>query len=278
MPTNYSLLRSRELRDEDGLASDTSLHLTHRPCVGKRGLEPRFWLILWGLFNTVFSIFLVIITFSLSQHAQLLIQKPVPPFSPIREAGAERYVNTRYKPNKIFQSPPSDEVDAAWHDWLREHDHLIRISGDKAKKLGLPEAVELYNDPGYHAYGLGVYHQMHCLSRIRKSFYPDRYYPNASQHEILHHTHHCFDVLRQAILCHGDISLVYWWNQNYTYIDEMGGRHYTEEYLHRTPEERATGSFVTWDTEVQCRDMGAINAWVKENQVDDNHYGGQLVD
>ncbi|KAL4755686.1 uncharacterized protein BDW70DRAFT_165215 [Aspergillus foveolatus] len=109
---------------------------------------------------------------------------------------------------------------------------------------------------------------MHCLSRIRKSFYPDRYYPNASRHEILHHTRYSLPW----------ISMVYWWNQNYTYVDEMGARHYTEEYLQRTPEARATGSFVTWDTEVQCRDLDAINAWVKENQVDDNHYGGQLVD
>jgi hypothetical protein len=66
---------------------------------------------------------------------------------------------------------------------------------------------------------------------------------------------HCFDVLRQAILCHGDISLVYWWNRNYSYIDETGLKHYTAEYLQRTPDERLTGSFVKWDTAVQCRDL-----------------------
>lgn len=89
---------------------------------------------------------------------------------------------------------------------------------------------------------------------------------------------HCFDVLRQAILCHGDVSLVYWWNQNYTYIDESGTKQYTEEYLQRTPQERATGSFVTWDSEVQCRDMDVINAWAKRNAVNDDDYGGQVVD
>ncbi|BCS27851.1 oxidase ustYa family protein [Aspergillus puulaauensis] len=279
MSANYSLLRARESQDEDVSEVEKSPHQSrYRLLFGKLDPHPRLWLKLWAMCNTIFSIFLVIAAFSLSYQARSLTDRPVPPPSPLREGGAERFINTRYKPDKLFQSPPSDEVDAAWHDWLRDHDRLIRVSGGKVKELGLPEAVELYADPGNYAYGLGVYHQMHCLSRLRKSFYPDRYYPNATQHEILHHTSHCFDVLRQAILCHGDVSLVYWWNQNYTYIDETGTKQYTEEFLQRTPQERATGSFVTWDSEVQCRDMDAINAWAKRNAVNDDDYGGQVVD
>ncbi|OJJ07805.1 hypothetical protein ASPVEDRAFT_89044 [Aspergillus versicolor CBS 583.65] len=279
MSANYSLLHSRESQDESISDVEKSSHQSrYRFPFGKLSSRPRLWLNLWAMSNTIFSIFLVIAAFGLNYHARSLADKPVPPSSPLREDGAERFVNTQYKPNKIFQSPPSDEVDAAWNDWLRDHDHIVRVSGEKAKDLGLPEAVELYEDPGYYAYGLGVYHQMHCLSRLRKSFYPERYYPNATQHEILHHIGHCFDVLRQAILCHGDVSLVYWWNKNYTYIDEAGTRQYTQEYLQRTPEERAKGSFVTWDSEVQCRDMDAINAWAKGNAVNDDDYGGQIVD
>jgi len=37
--------------------------------------------------------------------------------APIREAGIIRYVNKVYKPEKIFQSETSDEVEAAWDDW-----------------------------------------------------------------------------------------------------------------------------------------------------------------
>lgn len=172
---------------------------------------------------------------------------------------------------------------------------MFKFPKEKAIEVGLPEAIELFEDPGYGAYGLGVYHQMHCLNRIRKSFYPDAYYPGQARHELLHHASesgllcspaacayarqdHCFDVLRQAILCHGDISVVYWWNQNYTRTDEGGKQTYSEEYLRRTPEERALGSFVTWDSAVQCRDMEAINAWAKANRVDDDKYGGQIVD
>lgn len=236
------------------------------------------WMNVWLLCNAFSSIALLFVAFSLSSQSGEALQKPIPPYSPVREDGSERYLNTQYRPDKIFQSPPSDEVDRAWHNWLQEHDHLFKFRKDKAQEVGLPEAIELYNDPGYGAYGLGVYHQMHCLNRIRKSFYPERYYPGETQHEVMHHTNHCFDVLRQAVLCHGDISVVYWWNQNYTFVDQLGNRQYTEEYMRLTAEERATHSFVKWDSMLQCRDMDAINAWAKKHQVDDDKYGGQVVD
>ncbi|KAJ5812908.1 hypothetical protein N7447_009931 [Penicillium robsamsonii] len=130
MPVDYSPVRSTESQEED--IYDVEKRPPRSQCrfpFVKQALSPRFWMNLWAIFNTTFT--------------------------PIREDGAERYVNTRCKPDKIFQSPPTDEVDAAWHGWLRgtiDNDHLIRVSGDKAKELGLPEAVQIYDDPGYHEY------------------------------------------------------------------------------------------------------------------------------
>ncbi|KAH8812721.1 hypothetical protein F5884DRAFT_786191 [Xylogone sp. PMI_703] len=203
---------------------------------------------------------------------------PTPPYSPLREDGVVRYINTKYKPQKIFQSSTSEKVEHAWDSWLREHDDMILIPKAKAISLNLPETIEAFNDPGYMAYGLAVYHQMHCLNRIRKSFYPDKFFPNDSPKMIEFHKNHCFDMIRQSILCHGDVALVYWWNSNYSYVDESGIKHYTEEYLHRTPMQRAEGSFATWDTEVQCRDMDPINSWAKAHRLDDKKYGGQQID
>lgn len=39
--------------------------------------------------------------------------------APVREGGAEHFINTKYEPSRLFQSPPSDEVDNAWEGWLR---------------------------------------------------------------------------------------------------------------------------------------------------------------
>ncbi|KAF9894764.1 hypothetical protein FE257_006654 [Aspergillus nanangensis] len=233
-----------------------------------------FWLNLWLLFNIAFSAALLAISISLLNQAKLISNKPLPPYSPVREDGAEHYINKRYKPNKIFQSPPSDEVDEAWHGWLEEHDKMILIPDEKAEEEELPVSTPLYLDPGYSAYGLGVYHQMHCLARIRKSFYPNRFYPNETAESIESH----LNVIRQALLCYGDTSLVYWWNENYTFIDEAGVRQYTNNYLNMTPKERAKGSFVMWNTQVQCRDIDAINSWAKAHSADPDKHGGQMVD
>ncbi|KAF9887066.1 hypothetical protein FE257_010560 [Aspergillus nanangensis] len=212
----------------------------------------QYWLSVWSLFNVLWSGILLFTALSLAQSSIKLR----PPYSPVREAGVERFINTRYRPGSIFQSPPSEE----------------------AKQFGLPESVKAYLDPGNRIYVLGVYHQMHCLSRVRKSLYPQRYYPNESQHEVEHHVHHCLNVLRETILCHGDVSLAYWWRQDYSYTDESGRRQYTPEYLQRTAKQQANDAFIKWDSQLQCRDMEPINAWMKEHKMDPDKYGGQQVD
>jgi hypothetical protein len=69
-------------------------------------------------------------------------------------------------------------------------------------------------------------------------------------------------------MCSGDVSLVYWWNSNYSYVDRKGLKHYTEEYLGRSMKERAQGSFVKWDVEARCHDWDAINDWIEKHRLD----------
>ncbi|THC91348.1 hypothetical protein EYZ11_009186 [Aspergillus tanneri] len=142
-------------------------------------------------------------------------------------------------------------------DCYSEHDHIFKFPSDKVKEVGLPEAVEVSKDPGYLAYGLGVYHQIHyyCLNRIRKSFIQTATIPTSLSMKCC-----TTRITASTILCHGDI-VMYWWNKNYTYIDEVGNLQYSEEHLGRTPEGRVTGAFVTWDSQLQCRNIDAINAY-----------------
>lgn len=72
--------------------------------------------------------------------------------------------------------------------------------------------------------------------------------------------------------------MVYWWNQNFTYIDDNGAKHYSDWYLQSSPEQRSKGTFTAWDTQVQCRDMEAIHAWMKAHQLDIEKYRAQSVD
>jgi hypothetical protein len=73
-------------------------------------------------------------------------------------------------------------------------------------------------------------------------------------------------------MCSADISMAYWWNKNYTYKDEDGVEHFTQEYLDKTPKERSYGSFLMWDVEHQCRNLDLIADWVAKLQLRDDAY------
>lgn len=51
---------------------------------------------------------------------------------------------------------------------------------------------------------VSVFHQLHCLSYLVQHFSPAT--GNLTQ-EVAHHSAHCFDYLRQAIMCNADTSL-----------------------------------------------------------------------
>ncbi|PFH57164.1 hypothetical protein XA68_15424 [Ophiocordyceps unilateralis] len=67
---------------------------------------------------------------------------------------------------------------------------------------------------------LNVFHEIHCLKRIKQYMYPDYYFPNmtddAREMNRLHNEH-CIDFLRQSAMCHGDIGLLtYEWHDDYS--------------------------------------------------------------
>ncbi|KAL2837481.1 hypothetical protein BJY01DRAFT_251440 [Aspergillus pseudoustus] len=146
MPPDHSVFRMREGDDVD--ADREKLPFLSRSGVRFRkqgsGSTSLFWLNIWAFCNATITIFLLITAFYLKEYAKSLSipDSPTPPPSPLWEDGIVRYINTRYKPSKIFQSPPSDEADAAWDGWLLENDQALAISTDRAKQLGLRESVE----------------------------------------------------------------------------------------------------------------------------------------
>lgn len=88
---------------------------------------------------------------------------------------------------------------------------------------------------------------------IRKSFYRAKFYSKISDSQFNFHKNHCFDFLRQAIQCHGDVSMTYWWNKNYTRIMPDHTLGYSDWYLNANETERLSGAFINWDIEHSCR-------------------------
>ncbi|KAJ7851630.1 hypothetical protein B0H14DRAFT_3866257 [Mycena olivaceomarginata] len=52
--------------------------------------------------------------------------------------------------------------------------------------------------PEGRSFGIAMYHQMHCLQRIRNAIV---------QGDPSHHTRHCLNLLRQTVLCASDTTL-----------------------------------------------------------------------
>ncbi|KDQ29973.1 hypothetical protein PLEOSDRAFT_1037801, partial [Pleurotus ostreatus PC15] len=145
-----------------------------------------------------------------------------------------------------FQVPPSKELDELWEDLYNFG--ISRIPKSQAKLL--PNATEaIPGDEEHYAIELDVFHQLHCLNRIRKTIYSD-HYPDMRislpGNEI--HMSHCLDSIRQSLMCSSDVSLIVWrW-------DEEAGQ-----------------SFPRGDVVHRCRDFDRIKEWALENQLG-NHF------
>jgi hypothetical protein len=96
--------------------------------------------------------------------------------------------------------------------------------------------------------GLGVFHELHCLKRLRQYTWKEHYFPDISENdERLNrlHTDHCLEILRQAIMCRADISLF--------------TLQWSEDSLHPRAD---------FSQEHECVDFEAIFEWAGERRVD----------
>ncbi|KAI0435797.1 hypothetical protein F4803DRAFT_544376 [Xylaria telfairii] len=101
--------------------------------------------------------------------------------------------------------------------------------------LGDPYTVAIDRTSDGPAYMMSVFHQLHCLSYIVDNY--QRGYAGANlTKEIAHHSAHCFDYLRQSIMCAADTNL-----------------------------EGETEAGPGWGSDHQCADYDAVLAWANEH-------------
>jgi hypothetical protein len=107
-----------------------------------------------------------------------------------------------------------DEVDESWETLLAGRYVKLQpseISSLDADVLSPPlqSIVGPNTPPGIYG-GPDMLHSLHCLDGLRKNLDLDRYekhmWMNASLRRL--HNDHCIEQLRQAILCHGDMTPV----------------------------------------------------------------------
>lgn len=119
--------------------------------------------------------------------------------------------------SEVYSSSDSgstDAVNAAWDQIVPAHG-IVAVDHEWAAKHNLPASMSLFSDRSKGVYIIDAYHQVHCLTVIRKTFTE---LANGQTPSIpTGHSRHCFDSLLQYIVCgtSGD-TLLYTWGRNIT--------------------------------------------------------------
>ncbi|KAI0965306.1 hypothetical protein F4678DRAFT_485386 [Xylaria arbuscula] len=98
-------------------------------------------------------------------------------------------------------------------------DRYFLLTDEEAKEAWGDGYTEFWDDnTGGYLGGLDMFHTLHCLDHLRKSFYPDEYILDGIHGDM--HQLHCIDHLRQMIQCNADMTVIptRWYgsiNQNY---------------------------------------------------------------
>ncbi|KAI0543517.1 hypothetical protein F4679DRAFT_568437 [Xylaria curta] len=125
------------------------------------------------------------------------------------------------------------------HSWLplsSEARGYIQVPNHASySSLGDPYTVAIDRTSDGPAYMMSVFHQLHCLSYIVDHY--QRGYAGANlTEEIAHHSAHCFDYLRQSIMCAADTNL-----------------------------EGETEAGPGWGSDHQCADYDAVLDWANKH-------------
>ncbi|KAF1997771.1 hypothetical protein P154DRAFT_524513 [Amniculicola lignicola CBS 123094] len=163
---------------------------------------------MWYLRILLDAAMAVTIVFLLSSHSTLTRET-------IRKTPVPRLPRKIYK---FFSDPQYTRKDMflnetttlqTLHSWLplstKSRGYVVI---NDPQKYNLPEPYQIQVDrrkegPGYM---MSSFHQLHCLSYLAEHF-QQGYGGIALDEEVAHHSAHCFNYLRQGIMCAADTTL-----------------------------------------------------------------------
>ena len=128
--------------------------------------------------------------------------------------GSMLWIPSEDKYGRVFAGPPTEDIDAAWDELIYGRyvnftkSEVSWLNNDKGLPhltfidLSIPGSIE----PGFYG-GPDMLHTLHCVNALRKHLDLD-YYRNRMTMFPRMHVDHCVDQLRQAALCHGDLTPV----------------------------------------------------------------------
>ncbi|PMB73678.1 hypothetical protein BM221_001102 [Beauveria bassiana] len=141
----------------------------------------------------------------------------------------------------LYGTGLSNESETAWNALMPVGRGFVVIKNDTV----IPDQPGLNQSVVEQKAMVSVFHQLHCLYMTREGYYSALAGKTGQVSSA--HLMHCFDYLRQTIMCFADTTL---------------------EWLPAPP--RDTGS-TGWGFEHKCRDFDAISRWVEDNRLKTTH-------
>ncbi|KAF2722586.1 hypothetical protein K431DRAFT_41535, partial [Polychaeton citri CBS 116435] len=133
-------------------------------------------------------------------------------YEKVKFTGTARFTDdgTAYRtrtPNETqYFGKPSRELDQAWDDLIGNR--FFYITDKEAQAAFGPNFAQ------YHVtqYGinseLDVMHTLHCVNQVRQAVDSEYYRIDMEDNFMRYHIDHCLDIIRQAIQCKGDLTII----------------------------------------------------------------------
>ncbi|KAK3688837.1 hypothetical protein B0T22DRAFT_162549 [Podospora appendiculata] len=154
-----------------------------------------------------------------------------------------------------FIGQPRPELDQAWREIIAPI--TIKVSGDELARFSEGDSSIAFKDGSGYLAEMGVYHELHCIKRVRRYLHLEHYYPNMTDADRVIedlHIEHCLEYWRQSVMCRGDTTLgTFFWR-----ADGMATSHvYTDN---------------------ECVDWHALDTWARKRMVDTADYSQFVKD
>ncbi|KAJ8131459.1 hypothetical protein O1611_g2171 [Lasiodiplodia mahajangana] len=205
---------------EDTSSSQVMLNTSEKYVVHSSGITATRWFTSFLLISFITTLPIGFLCFKWGASTQEAHQTRLDWFSPPGE------VDTVFRYQQKFTLRPDNETDALWDSIFPRGRGFIKH----------PEI-----SPDVHC--LAVYHQLHCLEIIRSGYWSAMDGAEPSHHAEPSHLRHCFDYLRQSVMCSADTNL--------------------------EPVIEGRGGVNGFGSDRKCRDFGRVSAWADKWRVEE---------
>ncbi|ORY19202.1 hypothetical protein BCR34DRAFT_552734 [Clohesyomyces aquaticus] len=130
---------------------------------------------------------------------------------------------TNHTEYSAYSGPPDTANAAAWTHLMQPL--YFNASEEELLSAGASPADSVRVKNGGYIASLGVYHELHCLVKMRNFLYLHRHSQNFSSENLEYwydHLDHCIELLRISSMCTPDLSVYsFTWpsNQNASFLD-----------------------------------------------------------